>query len=43
MIDTQKSRVEILGTKAEIKLRKADGQGWKHLEHKETDDTKLKQ
>lgn len=32
VIDSEKSLVDLLGSKAEIKLRKADGTPWKYLE-----------
>lgn len=35
MIDTSKSVVELLGTKAEVKLKKSDGMPWKNLELKQ--------
>ena len=37
MIDTSKSVVELLGTKAEVKLKKSDGTPWKYLELKQVE------
>jgi hypothetical protein len=37
VIDAKRSSVELLGSKAEIKLRKFDGTPWKHLEIKQAE------